>query len=72
MFRIAFLALFLATHAVAQDWPARQIRIIVPFAPGGIADTRPVGNTPDEYTAQIRADLAQWGPIVKRAGVRIE
>ena len=32
----------------------------------------PVGNTPDEYTAQIRADLAQWGPIVKRAGIRIE
>jgi tripartite-type tricarboxylate transporter receptor subunit TctC len=32
----------------------------------------PVGNTPDEYTAQIRADLAQWEPIVKRARVRIE
>jgi tripartite-type tricarboxylate transporter receptor subunit TctC len=32
----------------------------------------PVGNTPEEFAAQIRADLAQWGPIVKRAGVRIE
>jgi tripartite-type tricarboxylate transporter receptor subunit TctC len=32
----------------------------------------PVGNTPDEYGAQIRADLALWGPIVKRAGIRIE
>ncbi|HUN68377.1 MAG TPA: tripartite tricarboxylate transporter substrate binding protein [Burkholderiales bacterium] len=32
----------------------------------------PVGNTPDEYAAQIRADLAQWGPIVKRAGIRID
>ena len=32
----------------------------------------PVGNTPDEYSAQIRADLAQWEAIVKRAKIRIE
>jgi tripartite-type tricarboxylate transporter receptor subunit TctC len=32
----------------------------------------PVGNTPDEYSAQIRADLAQWESIVKRAKIRIE
>jgi len=32
----------------------------------------PVGNTPDEFAAQIKADFAQWGEIVKKAGVRIE
>jgi tripartite-type tricarboxylate transporter receptor subunit TctC len=32
----------------------------------------PAGNTPDEYSAQIRADLAQWETIVKRAKIRIE
>ena len=37
-----------------------------------VLGNEPVGNTPDEYAAQIRADLAQWGEIVKRAGVRIE
>ena len=32
----------------------------------------PVGNKPDEYAAQIRADLEGWGPVVKKANVRIE
>jgi len=32
----------------------------------------PVGNTPDEFAAQIRADLAQWKAIVERAKIRID
>ena len=32
----------------------------------------PVGNKPDEYAAQIKADLENWGPVVKKANVRIE
>jgi tripartite-type tricarboxylate transporter receptor subunit TctC len=32
----------------------------------------PVGNKPDEYAAQIKADLEAWGPVVKKANVRIE
>ncbi len=32
----------------------------------------PVGNRPDEYAAQIRADLERWGPVVKQAGIKIE
>jgi tripartite-type tricarboxylate transporter receptor subunit TctC len=32
----------------------------------------PVGNKPDEFAAQIRADLARWGPVVKQANIRIE
>ncbi|MBS0337284.1 MAG: tripartite tricarboxylate transporter substrate binding protein [Proteobacteria bacterium] len=32
----------------------------------------PVGNKPDEYAAQIRADLARWEPVVKKANIRIE
>ena len=32
----------------------------------------PVGNKPEEFAAQIRADLARWGPVVKQANIRIE
>lgn len=32
----------------------------------------PVGNRPDEFAAQIRADLARWAPVVKQANIRIE
>jgi tripartite-type tricarboxylate transporter receptor subunit TctC len=32
----------------------------------------PVGNSPAEFAAQIRADLERWGPVVKQAGIRIE
>ena len=32
----------------------------------------PVGNTPEHFTAQIRADLARWEKVVRQANIRIE
>lgn len=32
----------------------------------------PVGNTPGEFAAQIRADLARWEKVVKQANIRLE
>ncbi len=32
----------------------------------------PVGNGPDEFAAQIRADLARWEKVVKKANIRID
>lgn len=32
----------------------------------------PVGNTPDQFAAQIKADLARWETVVKQAGIKVE
>ncbi len=32
----------------------------------------PVGNTPEEFTAQIREDLARWGKVVEAAKIRLD
>jgi tripartite-type tricarboxylate transporter receptor subunit TctC len=32
----------------------------------------PVGNTPEEFAAQVRADLARWEKVVKAANLRLE
>lgn len=32
----------------------------------------PVGNTPDQFADQIKADLARWGKVVEQAKIRLE
>jgi tripartite-type tricarboxylate transporter receptor subunit TctC len=32
----------------------------------------PVGNSPEEYAAQIRADIEKWRPVVKASGIKLE
>lgn len=33
---------------------------------------QPVGSTPDEFAAQLKAELDRWGPVVKKAGIKAE
>ena len=32
----------------------------------------PVGNSPEEFGAQVRDDLARWREVVKAANVKLE
>ena len=32
----------------------------------------PVGNTPDEYAAQMRTEIASWARIIRSAGIRAQ
>lgn len=52
-FALCVLATLLHSTSFAQEWPARAVRIIVPFPPGGAADALP----------RIVADklAAKWG-----------
>jgi tripartite-type tricarboxylate transporter receptor subunit TctC len=38
----------------------------------GVLGIEPVGNPPDDFTSQVRADLARWEKVVKAANVRLE
>ncbi len=37
-----------------------------------VLGVEPAGTTPEQFTAHLVADLAKWGPVVKRAGISID
>jgi tripartite-type tricarboxylate transporter receptor subunit TctC len=59
----AALALCAAFPAAAQDWPARPVRIVVPFSPGGVAD-----NSARVIADKLGARLGQQVIVENRAG----
>jgi tripartite-type tricarboxylate transporter receptor subunit TctC len=52
------------TVRAVQDPLVRQ-RIV---SDGG----EPVGNTPEDFAAIIRADFRKWGDVIRKAGIRVD
>jgi tripartite-type tricarboxylate transporter receptor subunit TctC len=50
-------------HAHAQTWPARRIRIVLPFAAGG---------TGEDFARLVRGDAAGWGKVICEAAAKVE
>jgi len=32
----------------------------------------PVGNTPEEFTAQVKADIVRWGKVIRESGIKTD
>ena len=60
---VCALAVLLVTTAFAQTWPAKPVRVVVPFAPGGTSDT--LGRM---VAAKLSENLGQQFVIENRAG----
>ena len=62
-------------RAVVEQLNREVVRIVrapafaEQFAPEGIV---PVGNTPEQFTQIIVADIAKWAKVIKAAGIRSE
>ena len=69
--RALMLAALAAGSAAAQDYPAKPIRMIVGFPPGGGTDET-TNASPEEFAALVKADIIKYAAVVKTAGLRID
>ena len=47
----------------------KESEVIERFGTIGI---EPVANTPEQFDAQIKADLARWKGVVEKAGIKVD
>ena len=57
----AVISVLLTSIALAQPYPTKRGIIVEPLA-----------NSPAEFAAQVRADLARWAKVVRQAHIRVK
>ena len=58
--------LVLPAIALAQGYPAKPVRIVVPYPAGGIVAA---GWTPQATTLMFADEYARWGEVARKAGL---
>ena len=66
----------LCAGAVAQEFPSRQIRIVVPFPAGAVgrlnAEIVKILSTTEQFAALLESDGARYTKIARAANIRLD
>ena len=55
-------------------YPSKALRLIVPFAPGGIesSGSKIIANTPEQFAAQIAAEYEVYKKVVAQQKLKLD
>ena len=69
---LAATAFLVSCLATAQDYPAKPIRLIVPWPAGGTVDGLIVGSTPQEFAAFVASEADKWSKVMRDFNIRAD
>ena len=77
-----------SSPAFAHDWPAKPLRFLVPYPPGGgtartvqLPEVKRklleqggdvVGSTPGELDKVVKGELRRWAEVIREAKIKVD